>query len=103
MRVYGFYKMWIYFQKIYILDDNKKSKLGKPSTGRYRFSLLYRLSFFLEFATKNCTAQGIWAPAAGKPYNPLKPQGWTNFTPCFIPEVQQLFKQFKDPDDAEVR
>lgn len=56
-----------------------------------------------EFAERRCSAEGRWE-GRGKdaPPNML---GWTNYTPCYSPEVIQLFRKLYaggSNDEADV-
>lgn len=55
---------------------------------------------FLEYAERRCSSEGTWE---GKPGGTSV--GWTNYTPCFSPEVVQLFRKLYangNEDDAKV-
>ncbi|XP_040175431.1 PDF receptor isoform X3 [Anopheles arabiensis] len=43
-----------------------------------------------KFAERRCSAEGQWE---GKPGSPPTLHGWTNYTPCYSPEVIQLFRK----------
>ncbi|XP_035902080.1 PDF receptor isoform X1 [Anopheles stephensi] len=43
-----------------------------------------------KFAERRCSAEGQWE---GKPGSPSNLHGWTNYTPCYSPEVIQLFRK----------
>uniref|UniRef100_A0A182P412 G-protein coupled receptors family 2 profile 2 domain-containing protein n=1 Tax=Anopheles epiroticus TaxID=199890 RepID=A0A182P412_9DIPT len=43
-----------------------------------------------KFAERRCSAEGQWE---GKPGFPPMPHGWTNYTPCYIPEAEQLLRK----------
>jgi hypothetical protein len=49
------------------------------------------VSNFSEFAYKRCSIDGRWEGRTSGEYWP--PQGWTNYTPCFTPEMLQLIKK----------
>lgn len=44
---------------------------------------------FIESAERRCSSEGQWESRLGEP----DPIGWTNFTPCFRPEVNRLLKK----------
>uniref|UniRef100_A0A182NMM3 G-protein coupled receptors family 2 profile 2 domain-containing protein n=1 Tax=Anopheles dirus TaxID=7168 RepID=A0A182NMM3_9DIPT len=46
--------------------------------------------FRQEFAERRCSAEGQWE---GRPGSPPTLSGWTNYTPCYSPEVIQLFRK----------
>lgn len=54
---------------------------------------------FLEFAERRCSAEGQWESRPGTNTT----TGWTNYTPCYIPEVLQLFRKLGNEDEAKVR
>lgn len=61
------------------------------------------LSHHEEFAERRCSAEGQWE---GKPGSPPTLHGWTNYTPCYSPEVIQLFRKLYasgSDDEANVR
>ncbi|XP_049279756.1 PDF receptor [Anopheles funestus] len=43
-----------------------------------------------KFAERRCSAEGQWE---GRPGSPPNLHGWTNYTPCYSPEVIQLFRK----------
>uniref|UniRef100_A0A182FR52 G-protein coupled receptors family 2 profile 2 domain-containing protein n=1 Tax=Anopheles albimanus TaxID=7167 RepID=A0A182FR52_ANOAL len=56
-----------------------------------------------EFAERRCSAEGQWE---GKPGTPPTLSGWTNYTPCYSPEVIQLFRKLYaggSDDEANVK
>lgn len=48
-----------------------------------------KISSFVESAERRCSSEGQWESRLGEP----DPIGWTNFTPCFRPEVNILLKK----------
>lgn len=45
-----------------------------------------------KFATKKCSAEGRWeGKHPGE--EATSPQGWTNYTPCYTPEMLELFRK----------
>ncbi|XP_075214183.1 PDF receptor-like [Lycorma delicatula] len=44
-----------------------------------------------KFATKRCSPEGRWE--GRQPGDLSRPQGWTNYTPCYTPEMVELFKK----------
>ncbi|XP_058455071.1 PDF receptor isoform X2 [Malaya genurostris] len=56
-----------------------------------------------KFAERRCSADGRWEGKPGVPANTL---GWTNYTPCYNPEVLQLFKKLYaggNTDEADIK
>ncbi|XP_050085800.1 PDF receptor isoform X1 [Anopheles aquasalis] len=56
-----------------------------------------------KFAERRCSAEGQWE---GKPGTPPTLSGWTNYTPCYSPEVIQLFRKLYaggSDDEANVK
>ncbi|XP_058821177.1 PDF receptor isoform X5 [Topomyia yanbarensis] len=56
-----------------------------------------------EFAERRCSSEGQWE---GKPGVPASVLGWTNYTPCYSPEVLQLFKKLYaggHTDEADIK
>ncbi|XP_058117660.1 PDF receptor [Anopheles ziemanni] len=56
-----------------------------------------------KFAERRCSAEGQWE---GKPGSPATLVGWTNYTPCYSPEVIQLFRKLYaggSDDDANIK
>ena len=52
---------------------------------------------FSEFAWRNCSSNGFWMDGSGhEDHNPDDPNGWTNFTECFPPELTKVLKGFSD-------
>lgn len=46
--------------------------------------------FFTEFANRKCELNGHWG---GRPNEPINPNGWTDYNPCFKPEVKTLLEK----------
>jgi len=46
-------------------------------------------NFIIESAERRCSSEGQWESRLGEP----DAIGWTNFTPCFRPEVNRLLKK----------
>jgi hypothetical protein len=61
------------------------------------------VSIVSEFAYKRCSIDGRWEGRTSVEDSP--PQGWTNYTPCFTPEMLQLIKKLYagSEDEAKVR
>ncbi|XP_073967454.1 PDF receptor-like [Choristoneura fumiferana] len=60
-----------------------------------------RLSDTTHFAYRRCGASGLWL---GRRPGEASALGWTNYTPCFPPEVQTLFVQvYDDERDAQLK
>ncbi|KAI8430586.1 hypothetical protein MSG28_000806 [Choristoneura fumiferana] len=56
---------------------------------------------YLHFAYRRCGASGLWL---GRRPGEASALGWTNYTPCFPPEVQTLFVQvYDDERDAQLK
>jgi hypothetical protein len=56
---------------------------------------------FAEHTYKRCSVDGRWE---GKDEGDFStPQGWTNYTPCFTPEILELIRKLYSNDDAKVR
>ncbi|XP_058061895.1 PDF receptor [Anopheles bellator] len=56
-----------------------------------------------KFAERRCSAEGQWE---GRPGTPPTLSGWTNYTPCYSPEVIQLFRKLYaggSDDEANVK
>ncbi|XP_065077289.1 PDF receptor isoform X3 [Ochlerotatus camptorhynchus] len=56
-----------------------------------------------KFAERRCSAEGRWE---GKPGSTLNSLGWTNYTPCYSPEVIQLFRKLYaggSNDEADIK
>uniref|UniRef100_A0A182QRK9 G-protein coupled receptors family 2 profile 2 domain-containing protein n=1 Tax=Anopheles farauti TaxID=69004 RepID=A0A182QRK9_9DIPT len=56
-----------------------------------------------KFAERRCSAEGQWE---GRPGSPPTLSGWTNYTPCYSPEVIQLFRKLYaggSDDEANVK
>lgn len=56
-----------------------------------------------KFAERRCSAEGRWEGKPGSTFNSL---GWTNYTPCYSPEVIQLFRKLYaggSNDEAEIK
>lgn len=63
----------------------------------------FNLFFFCipEYAERRCSREGKWEGKLGAA--PIDPVGWTNYTPCFPPEMRQLFKKvYANENDVKV-
>ncbi|KAG8337189.1 G-protein coupled receptor activity protein [Homalodisca vitripennis] len=69
----------------------------------WRFYTLCLDSDFLlpEFATKRCSVDGRWEGKVSGDYT--TPQGWTNYTPCYTPEMLELFKKLYTGSEEAAR
>ena len=57
--------------------------------------------FFAEFAERRCSGEGQWE---GKPGTLSTVNGWTNYTPCYSPEVLKLFsKLYAGGDELQAK
>lgn len=54
------------------------------------------MQIFSEFAERRCTIEGIWETKPGNL------NGWTNYTPCYTPELFELIKKLYKTDEAQV-
>jgi hypothetical protein len=45
---------------------------------------------FSEFAERRCSSEGKWE---NKPGTPESIRGWTNYTPCYFPEILELINK----------
>ncbi|KAJ2954529.1 hypothetical protein O0L34_g2813 [Tuta absoluta] len=57
-----------------------------------------RLSDVNREAFRTCGEEGVWLNKQGNIGNPI---GWTNYTPCFPPEVQTLFVKFYEKQNEK--
>lgn len=75
------------------MKSNKANFVIRPnialSTQREIKDLLKINHFITESAERRCSSEGQWESRFGEP----DPVGWTNFTPCFRPEVSRLLKK----------
>ncbi|KAG5680989.1 hypothetical protein PVAND_010463 [Polypedilum vanderplanki] len=46
-----------------------------------------------KFAERRCSREGKWESKPGTPESPL---GWTNYTPCYLPEIYDLLQKLGD-------
>ena len=55
-----------------------------------------------ESVIKHCDASGRWNGKDATDFDLV--QGWTNYTPCFTPELQELMKELYSgsEEDAQV-
>lgn len=51
------------------------------------------LFFLQEFAERKCSDDGRWEGKNGTPGERDSPNGWTNYTPCFTPEMLLLIRK----------
>ncbi|CAH2103368.1 unnamed protein product [Euphydryas editha] len=51
-----------------------------------------------RFAYRKCGYKGLWE---GRRPNEASLIGWTNFTPCFPPDIQTLFVEVFNDNDAQ--
>jgi hypothetical protein len=65
--------------------------------------LEHSVSRVSEFAYKRCSVDGRWEGRRSGVFT--SPQGWTNYTPCFTPEMLQLIRKLYagSEDTANVR
>lgn len=61
----------------------------------FRIPLIKPSYFFffckiVEYAERRCSAEGKWEDKNG---STLLPTGWTNYTPCYTPEMLHLMNQ----------
>ncbi|CAB3365838.1 Hypothetical predicted protein [Cloeon dipterum] len=54
-----------------------------------------------KYATKRCSVDGRWEGKAEGDYS--SPQGWTNYTPCFTPEILQVMKGLYSGPDSDIK
>ncbi|XP_046669176.1 PDF receptor isoform X1 [Homalodisca vitripennis] len=54
-----------------------------------------------KFATKRCSVDGRWEGKVSGDYT--TPQGWTNYTPCYTPEMLELFKKLYTGSEEAAR
>lgn len=54
-----------------------------------KFDIFLIAFIYIESAERRCSSEGHWESRLGEP----DPVGWTNFTPCFRPEVNILLKK----------
>lgn len=54
-----------------------------------------------KFATKRCSIDGRWEGKVSGDYT--NPQGWTNYTPCYTPEMLELFRKLYTGSEKAAR
>lgn len=52
-------------------------------------------TLFAEFANRKCELNGQWGSRPNDTYNP---NGWTDYQPCYKPEVNELMQQVPNLD-----
>ncbi|XP_011307308.1 PDF receptor isoform X1 [Fopius arisanus] len=53
-----------------------------------------------EFAERRCSEEGKWGGRSGAPEEPDFPNGWTNYTLCYSPEMRLLLRKLHTGDKA---
>ncbi|XP_059468350.1 PDF receptor [Neocloeon triangulifer] len=54
-----------------------------------------------KFTTKRCSVDGRWEGKEAGDYS--SPQGWTNYTPCYTPEMLQVIRELYAGSDGEAQ
>lgn len=58
--------------------------------GIFSYHFFFYLKIRIEFAERRCSDEGKWE---GKPGQLASSRGWTNYTPCYYPEILELLNR----------